>query len=126
LNLHPSNGENMQYKLYHNPRCSKSRQAKKLLEDNKISFETILYLVNPLKENELEEILNNLPTKPKSLVRIKEKLFKELEINLESLTEKKNVAKLLANNPKLMERPLLTTTNTAIIGRPPENFLEII
>jgi len=116
----------MQYKLYHNPRCSKSRQAKKLLEENEVSFETILYLVNPLKENELEKILNNLPTKPKSLVRIKEKLFKELAINSESLAEIKFVAKLLANNPKLMERPLLTTTNNAIIGRPPESFLEII
>lgn len=116
----------MQYKFYHNPRCSKSRQAKKLLEDNNVSFETILYLVNPLKENDLEKILNNLPTKPKSLVRIKEKLFKDLEIDLESLTEKKFVAKLLANNPKLMERPLLITANNAIIGRPPENFLDII
>tara|TARA_X000000368_G_scaffold417968_1_gene415975 strand:- start:3913 stop:4263 length:351 start_codon:yes stop_codon:yes gene_type:complete len=116
----------MQYKLFHNPRCSKSRQAKNLLEEKNISFETILYLVNPLKENELEQILINLTTNPNSLVRIKEKLFKELNINIEKLDDGKFVAKLLAKNPKLMERPLLTTPNKAIIGRPPENFLEII
>ncbi|MAT48589.1 MAG: arsenate reductase (glutaredoxin) [Euryarchaeota archaeon] len=126
MNLHPFNGENMQYKLFHNPRCSKSRQAKNLLEEKNISFETILYLVNPLKENELEQILINLTTNPNSLVRIKEKLFKELNINIEKLDDGKFVAKLLAKNPKLMERPLLTTPNKAIIGRPPENFLEII
>ena len=116
----------MQYKLFHNPRCSKSRQAKKLLEEKNISFETILYLVNPLNENELERILINLTTNPKSLVRIKEKHFKELNINLEKLEDEKFVAKLLANNPKLMERPLLTAPNKAIIGRPPENFLAIL
>ncbi len=126
MSLRPFNGENMQYKLFHNPRCSKSRQAKKLLEDKNISFETILYLVNPLKESDLEKILINLSTKPNSLVRIKEKLFKDLNIKLENLEDEKFVAKLLAKNPKLMERPLLTTPNKAIIGRPPENFLEII
>ena len=78
--------DKMKLKIIHNPRCSKSRQAKKLLEDNNVSFETILYLVNPLKENDLEKILNNLPTKPKSLVRIKEKLFKDLEIDLANST----------------------------------------
>ena len=116
----------MQFKLYHNPRCSKSRQAKTLLENNNITFETILYLDTPLTEHELETILNNLSTKPIFLVRTKEKLFKELNINLENLTDKKFIAKLLANYPKLMERPLLVSLNKTIIGRPPENFMELI
>ena len=116
----------MQFKLYHNPRCSKSRQAKTLLENNNITFETILYLDTPLTENELETILNNLSTKPIFLVRTKEKNFKELNINLENLTNKKFIAKLLANYPKLMERPLLVSSNKAIIGRPPEKFMELI
>jgi len=116
----------MQFKLYHNPRCSKSRQAKTLLENNNITFETILYLDTPLTENELETILNNLSTKPIFLVRTKEKIFKELNINLENLTNKKFIAKLLANYPKLMERPLLVSSNKAIIGRPPEKFMELI
>jgi arsenate reductase len=116
----------MQFKLYHNPRCSKSRQAKTLLEDNNINFETILYLNTPLTENELESILNNLSTKPIFLVRTKEKLFKELNINLEHLADKKFIAKLLSNYPKLMERPLLVSSNKAIIGRPLENLMELI
>ena len=116
----------MQFKLYHNPRCSKSRQAKTLLENNNITFETILYLDTPLTENELETILNNLSTKPIFLVRTKEKIFKELNINLENLTNKKFIAKLLANYPKLMERPLLVSSNKEIIGRPPEKFMELI
>ena len=120
------NGEIMQFKLYHNPRCSKSRQAKTLLEDNNINFETILYLNTPLTEKELEFILNNLSVKPIFLVRTKEKLFKELNINLEHLVDKKFIAKLLVNYPKLMERPLLVSSNKAIIGRPPENFMELI
>ena len=79
------NGEIMQFKLYHNPRCSKSRQAKTLLEENNIAFETILYLNTPLTEKELEYILNNLSVKPIFLVRTKEKLFKEWYIGIVSI-----------------------------------------
>lgn len=121
-----SNGEEMELKFYHNPRCSKSRKAKKLLEENNVIFETVLYLNSPLTEDELKVILNNLSTEPIFLVRIKEKFFKELNINLESLSDKKFVSKLLSKHPKLMERPLLTSKNKTIIGRPPEKFLELI
>ena len=116
----------MNYTLYHNPRCSKSRQAKKILEENNVNFETVLYLNSPLTEKELMNALDNLASKPIFLVRTKEKEFKELKVNLELLSEKRFVAELLAKHPKLMERPLLTSTNKTIIGRPPEKFSELI
>tara|TARA_B100000902_G_C27200441_1_gene858771 strand:+ start:330 stop:680 length:351 start_codon:yes stop_codon:yes gene_type:complete len=112
--------------LYHNPRCSKSRQGKLILEENKVKFETKLYLINPLSELELKEIIENFLDDPVLLVRTKEKLFKDLNIKIESLSNKNKVMKLIQKYPVLMERPLLTSPEKTIVGRPPENFFEFI
>ncbi|MBJ23478.1 MAG: arsenate reductase (glutaredoxin) [Euryarchaeota archaeon] len=112
--------------LYHNPRCSKSRQGKLILEEHKVKFETKLYLINPLSELELKEIIENFLDDPVLLVRTKEKLFKDLNIKIESLSNKNEVIKLIQKYPRLMERPLLTSPEKTIIGRPPENFFEFI
>ena len=116
----------MQLKILHNPRCSKSRQAKKLLEERNISFETILYLNEQLSESELEKIVNNFSGSPLLLVRTKEKLFKDLKIKKESLDDKKYLIELFSQYPELIERPLLLSEKDTIIGRPPENFLKLI
>ncbi len=116
----------MQLKLYHNPRCSKSRQAKEMLEERGVSFETVLYLNNPLSVGELEKIIKNLSVEPNLLVRTKEDLFKNLNINLEHLNDAIFVANLLSEHPKLMERPLLISPNKSSIGRPIENFFDLI
>ena len=116
----------MQLKILHNPRCSKSRQGKKLLEDKNITFETILYLDEQISKIEMGKIVNNFSDSPILLVRTKEKLFKELKINKEDLNDKKYVIELLSKYPKLIERPLLLSEKETIIGRPPENFLELI
>ncbi|MAS62936.1 MAG: arsenate reductase (glutaredoxin) [Euryarchaeota archaeon] len=116
----------MKLKIIHNPRCSKSRQAKNLLEERNISFETILYLSEYLSKTEIRKIVNNFSDSPILLVRIKEKLFKDLKIKKEMLNDKKYIIELLSKYPKLIERPLLLLENKTIIGRPPENFLEFI
>ena len=116
----------MQLKILHNPRCSKSRQAKKLLEERNISFETILYLNEHLSKIELEKIVNNFPGSPVLLVRTKEKIFKELKIKKEDLSDTKYLIELFSQYPKLIERPLLLSEKETIIGRPPENFLKLI
>ena len=112
--------------LYHNPRCSKSRQGKQILEENNVKFETKLYLKTPLSKLELEKIVEKFPKNPILLVRTKENIFKELKIKKEDLSNKKEVIKLIQKYPKLMERPLLISTKKTVIGRPPENFFEFI
>ena len=116
----------MQLKIFHNPRCSKSRQAKKLLEERNSSFETILYLNEKISKIELDKIITNFSGSPILLVRTKEKLFKDLNIKKENLNDKNYIIELLSKYPKLIERPLLLSENKTIIGRPPENFLELI
>ena len=116
----------MSLKLYHNPNCSKSRQGKKILEDNNIEFETKLYMKEPISYSEITKIVNLFPENPMLLIRTKEKLFKELNIDTQTLNDKKEIIKLIQKYPKLMERPLLNSENFTIIGRPPENFKLIL
>ncbi len=116
----------MQLKILHNPRCSKSRQGKRLLEEKNITFETILYLDEQISKIEMGKIVNNFSDSSILLVRTKEKLFKDLKIKKEDLNDKKYVIDLLSKYPKLIERPLLLSEKKTIIGRPPENFLKLI
>ncbi len=116
----------MNMKLYHNPNCSKSRQGKKILEENNIKFETKLYLKVPLSHSEVRNIVEKFPKKPILLVRTKEKNFKQLNIQNHTLDDKNEVIKLILKYPNLMERPILSSENLTIIGRPPENFNQIL
>lgn len=109
-------------KLYHNPRCSKSRETLKLLTDNGVDFETILYLETPPSAKEIADICQKLAISPEELVRKNEKEFKSLTIDL----AKADWLKIMANTPKLMQRPILVTDKKAAIGRPPENVLAIL
>ena len=112
-----------QFIIYHNPKCSKSRQTLELLRSKGIEPKVIEYLKEPLGEDELNQILEKLGSDAKVLVREKEDLFKELKPSIKTTSE---VAKLLAKYPKLMERPLVVTKSKAVLGRPPENVLKLV
>lgn len=111
-------------KIYHNPRCRKSREGLALVENSGKEFEIIKYLDNPLSEKELNDIINLLNIKPLELVRTNEKIWKE-NFKGKELTDAELV-KAMAENPKLIERPIVSYNNKAVVGRPPEKILEII
>ncbi|MBT4763199.1 MAG: arsenate reductase (glutaredoxin) [Bdellovibrionaceae bacterium] len=109
--------------IYHNPKCSKSRQTLELLKSKGVEPEVVEYLKNPLNEFELKSILQKLGGDGKQLVRVKEEVFKETKPSIDSHEE---IVKVLAKFPKLMERPLVVSAERAVLGRPPENVLELL
>ena len=110
----------MSLKIYHNPRCSKSRQTLKLIEDAGEPVEKVLYLDAPLSEAEIAELLKKLGFKEaRQLMRRGEAIYKELGLKTE--TNEKALIKAMADHPKLVERPIVVKGNRAIMGRPPEN-----
>lgn len=110
--------------LYHNPRCSKSREALKLLEDQNESFQIRKYLDEPLTEKELQKLIEKLDVKPIELVRIKESEWKENYAGKE-LTDSEIISAMV-KYPRLIERPILVKNEKAVIGRPPQNILDIL
>ena len=112
-------------KIYHNPRCSKSRQALAILQDSKVEFEVIEYLKNPPTEQELSEIIAKLGIAARDLIRQKEEEFKQLGVKQDVLSHDSAIT-LMANEPKLMERPIVVTDEKAVIGRPPENVFDLL
>lgn len=115
----------MSITIYHNPRCSKSRQTLQLLNDNNIEPTIIEYLKTPPSHDELTAIINKLGINARQLMRSKEELFKELGLDNTSLNDAALITAMI-QNPKLIERPIVINGDKAAIGRPPENVLEII
>ena len=111
-------------KIYHNPRCSKSRQGLEILENSKKEFEVVKYLEEIPTEKELSEIINLLNISPIQLVRKTEKIWKE-NYKGKELSDS-SIIKAMIENPKLIERPIVINNNKAVIGRPPENIISII
>ena len=111
-------------KVYHNVRCSKSREACSILHDKKISFETIDYLKTPPNQKEIKELLKKLGMKAEEIVRKEEVLYKEKYKN-KNISESEWI-KILSENPILIERPIIVKGDKAVIGRPPEKVLELI
>ncbi len=111
-------------KIYHNPRCQKSRQSLQLLLDNNVEPEIVLYLDDVPTQKEIKDILKKLGIKAEQLIRKGEKIFKE-EFKGKELTEAQWV-KAMTDNPKLIERPIVIAKNKAVIGRPPELVLSLI
>ena len=108
--------------IYHNPRCSKSRQTLQLIKDNNQEFTIIEYLKTPLNQKQIETILRQLSCPPIAMMRIKEKVF--IDQGLKNQDDA-NLIQAMVNNPKLIERPIVTKGDKAIIGRPPENVLNL-
>ncbi|NBF02673.1 arsenate reductase (glutaredoxin) [Pseudomonas sp. Fl5BN2] len=111
--------------LYHNPRCSKSRAALELLEQRGLAPTVVRYLETPLDATQLRSLLGKLGISARQLLRTGEDEYKSLDLADSSLNEEQLIA-AIAQHPKLMERPILEAADRAIIGRPPENVLEIL
>jgi arsenate reductase len=111
-------------KIYHNNRCSKSREACSLLQEKGVAFETIEYLKTPPTQAQLKDLLKMLGMNAEDIVRKGEPLYKETFAG-KKLTEAQWI-KVLADNPILIERPIVVKGNKAVIGRPPENVLELL
>ena len=110
--------------LWHNPRCSKSRQTLALLEDNGHSPEIVRYLDNAPTIAELKSILNMLGmTSARQLMRTGEQVYKDLD--LKSITNENSLLKSMRENPKLIERPIVIKDGKAVIGRPPDKVLSL-
>jgi len=108
--------------IYHNPRCSKSRQTLQLIEENNQEVTIVEYLKTPLNEAQINHLLTLLNVSPIDMMRTKEAEFKEQ--GLKGANDDKLIAAMV-NTPKLIERPIVTSATSAIIGRPPENVLTL-
>ncbi|ARD22539.1 arsenate reductase (glutaredoxin) [Shewanella japonica] len=111
--------------LYHNPRCSKSRQTLALLEENNASIQIVEYLKQAPTVEDIQQILSLLNLTPRELMRTKETEYKEQNLADSSLTEAELIQAMVAT-PKLIERPIALANGKAAIGRPPENVLAIL
>jgi arsenate reductase (glutaredoxin) len=115
-----------QYRIYHNPRCAKSRQTLALLQQHGISPDIVLYLESPPKPKELAQLIKLLGfSSARELLRTGEDIYKELNLANPKLTEEQ-LLQAMAGNPKLIERPIVVNNNRAALGRPPENVLVLI
>ena len=112
-------------KIYHNPKCSKSRATLELLRERGLEPEVIEYLKTPPAVAELDGILGMLGMEPRDLARKKEAEYREAGIDDDSLGRDQIIEKMVAN-PKVIERPIVVNGDRAAIGRPPEQVLEIL
>ena len=115
----------MTIRIFHNPRCSKSRATLKLLQEQGIEPEIKLYLESPPDAAELNTILEKLGMEPRQLMRRGEAEFKEQGLDDESLSDDELVKAMVAT-PRLIERPIVLAGDRAAIGRPPESVLDIL
>jgi len=111
--------------IYHNPRCSKSRQTLALLEQQGIEANIIEYLKTPPSPASLNSIIQQLGITPRQLLRKSEATYKELGLKEDLFTDEQLV-QIMCDNPKLIERPIVINKGKAKIGRPPESILEIL
>lgn len=111
-------------KIYHNPRCTKSRQTLALLEEKGEQIEIVEYLKDIPSESELKALVDLLGIKPEQLLRKGESIFKE-EYKGKQLSDAEWISAMVTH-PKLIERPIVVKDGKAALGRPPENVLEIL
>ena len=111
--------------IYHNPRCSKSRQTLALVEEQGVEPMVVEYLKNPPTAVELKDLLRKLGLSAKELIRRSEAAYKELGLK-DSLDDEDVLITAMAENPKLIQRPIVVSGSQARLGRPPEQVLEIL
>jgi arsenate reductase len=106
--------------IYHNPRCSKSREALDILNEKGVNITVIEYLKNPLSFDQLSELGKHFMTE--DFVRKNEKNFKELGL---SINDRDAIYRVIEEDPKLMQRPIVICEGRAVVGRPPERVLDL-
>ncbi len=111
-------------KIYHNPRCGKSRDGLKIVEASGLGFEIIKYLENIPSKQELKDIIKYLNISPESLLRKNEKIWKE-KFKDTTMTDDE-IVEAMVTYPKLIERPIVIKNKKGVIGRPPENINEFL
>ncbi len=112
-------------RIFHNPRCSKSRQTLQLLNEQGIEADVVEYLKEPPDAETLQQILQMLAIGPRDLMRKNEDEYKTLQLQRAELSDDELI-QAMVNNPKLIERPIVIRDGKAIIGRPPEKVLDIL
>lgn len=112
-------------RIYHNPRCSKSRQTLTILSDHNENIEIIDYLKNPPSPAELAELVELLAISPRQLLRKTEPDYKKLGLGSPDFSDSQLLA-IMSQNPKLIERPIVVKNGKARLGRPPETVTEIL
>ena len=113
------------FKIFHNPRCSKSRQALQILQDNNCEIEIFNYLEKDLDVSLIKDILKKLSLKPRDILRTSELDYKDNNLKEDDLSDD-DLIDYMIKYPKLIERPIVIKGHTAILGRPPENVLELL
>ncbi len=111
--------------IFHNPRCSKSRQTLELLDEKGIKPNIVEYIKTPPNSDELESILKKLGMEPRELMRKGEAIYKELNLDNKDLSRDQLIQAML-ENPKLIERPIVIANGKAAIGRPPKTVLLVL
>lgn len=113
-------------KLFHNPRCSKSRAARSLLEAQGVVVDIVEYLESPPSVGQLRAIVRKLGARALDIVRTGEPLFWELGLSTCDARSEDEWLRIVADNPKLLQRPIVVAGDRAVIGRPPENVFAIL
>ena len=116
---------NDRFVIYHNPRCSKSRETLQLLEDNGVDAEVVDYLEDPPTPEELKRIIEMLGVPARDLLRSTEQVYRDADLDDDSLSDDE-IIDAICEYPALMQRPIVVAGDRAIIGRPPSRVLEII
>ena len=112
------------YKIYHNSRCRKSRQALQILQDNNCDIEIINYLETNLNASLIKDVLKKLSLKPRDILRTIEQDYKDNNLKQDDLSDD-DLIEYMIKYPKLIERPIVIKGDMAILGRPPENVLKL-
>ena len=113
-----------EYRIFHNPRCSKSRQALEILESNDKDYEIFLYLQEALDKKSIKNLLDILGLNPKDILRSGEVEYKENKLSQRD-DEDETLIEFMIKYPKIIERPIVIRGNKGVIGRPPENVLRL-
>ncbi len=113
-----------EYTIYHNPRCSKSRATLALLEEHGVTPQVVLYLETPPDTAQLRQLLDQLDMRAEQLLRRGEDEYKQLGLGKD--TSEEQLVAAMAAHPKLIERPIVVCGERAVLGRPPENVLDLL
>ena len=113
------------FTIYHNPRCSKSRQTLALLEENGVQPQVVQYLETPPDAKTLKQLLKKLGLNARDLIRKGEDEYKANRLDNPKLSEAELIAAMV-KHPKLIERPIVVKGEQAVLGRPPENVLQLL